>query len=123
VNRRRPPARDDGTAVGLAGVGLAMAGMLTVVAIDAGAYLLAASRAQAVADAAALAAAIAIDDGRPASAAARKVAAAADAEVVGCDCTTLPVEVKVGVQVIGLVIPTLGPRRVVATSHATMLEP
>jgi hypothetical protein len=117
-----PPPRDGGSVVSLGVVGLVVAVMLTVVAIDAGAYLAAASRAQTIADSAALAAAIALDEGRVPTAAAVRVVEAAGLQLEECRCDRLPVEVEVSSPVNGLVVPQLTARRVVALSTATVLD-
>jgi Flp pilus assembly protein TadG len=106
----------------LAVVGLVASVMLAVVAIDAGAYLAAASRAQTIADSAALAAAMALDDGRSPTSAAARVADAAGLRLDECTCTRLPVQVKVSSPVNGLVVPQLTARRVVALATATVLD-
>lgn len=123
-----PPAatgrgpHEDGSLLSLGAIGLVVAFMLTIVAIDAGAYLAAASRAQAIADSAALAAAMALEDGRPATSAAHRVADAAGLRLDECTCSRLPVQVKVSSPVVGLVVPQLTARRVVARSTATVLD-
>lgn len=117
---RRP--RDDGSLLSLGAIGLVVAFMLTIVAIDAGAYLAAASRAQTIADSAALAAALALDDGRSPSTAAQRVAGAAGLRLDECSCARLPVQVRVSSPVVGLVVPQLTARRVVALSTATVLD-
>lgn len=113
---------DDGSVLSLAVVGLVVSVMLTVVAIDAGAYLAAASRAQTTADSAALAAAVALDEGRSPTGAAERVADAAGLQLDECRCARLPVQVKVSSPVSGLVVPQLTARRVVALSTATVLD-
>ena len=92
----------------------------TVVTVDVTGYLVAASRAQAAADAAALAAAA---DVRGPRAAATRVVAAAGASLERCDCGGGRAEVAVGVPVPGIVVPRLGARRVVATARAGLVRP
>lgn len=92
-----------------------------VVVLDLTGYLVAAARAQAVADAAALAAVA--DDVRGPRAAATRVAAAAGASLVRCDCGGGRAEVAVGVPVPGLMVPRLGARTVVATARAGLVRP
>ncbi|MDX1511916.1 MAG: hypothetical protein R3249_11255 [Nitriliruptorales bacterium] len=112
---------DDGSAVALAGVGLAMTMMILVVTVDAGSYLLAASRAQSLADGAALAAAVAVADGRSGPAAADRVARAGDGTLISCACDELPVHLEVAVAVAGLIIPTVAAGEVTAASSATVV--
>lgn len=91
--------------------------LAAIVIVDVGAYLVAASRAQHLADAAALAA-VSGDVRGPRGAAAR-VAAAGAGSLESCDCIAgRPVEVVVSVAVPGLVIPNLGARRVAASARA-----
>lgn len=94
-----------------------MTTVAAIVIVDVGAYLVAASRAQHLADAAALAA-VSGDVRGPRGAAAR-VAAAGAGSLESCDCIAgRPVEVVVSVEVPGLVIPSLGAGRVAASARA-----
>jgi hypothetical protein len=94
----------------------------TVVVLDLTAYLVAAARAQQLADAAALAAVSA--DVRGPRAAAADLAEAGGGFLVACDCSdTGRAEVIVGVLVPGLVVPTLGAGRVEATAAAGLVRP
>lgn len=102
--------------------------LVAVVVIDIGAYFVAASRAQALADAAALAAVSADVVGtRPASpgAEARRVVRAGDGQLEDCACTrgAERATVSVSVAVPGLVIPTLGAARVTAEASAVLAPP
>ncbi len=97
------------------------AAVAAVVVVDVTGYLVAAARAQAVADAAALAAVA--DDVRGPRAAATRVAEAGGASLERCDCGGGRAEVAVGVPVPGLVVPRLGARRVVATARAGLVRP
>lgn len=94
-----------------------------VVMIDLSAYLVAAARAQQVADAAALAAAS--DAVRGPRVAAERVASAGAGSVTACDCPqgTGRATVTVSVEVPGLLIPRLGASRVSATATAALTEP
>lgn len=101
-----------------------LATLVAIVAIDLGGYLVAASRAQALADAAALAAATAAD---PASAGgsgqrrAAAVVAAGGGRLDACACGGGPeVAVTVSVAVPGLIVPGLGARRVAARASADL---
>ena len=88
-----------------------------IVIVDVAAYLVAASRAQHLADAAALAA-VSGDVRGPRGAAASVVEAGAGS-LERCDCVAgRPAEVVVSVAVPGLVIPSLGARRVAASARA-----
>jgi Flp pilus assembly protein TadG len=91
-----------------------------IVIVDVAAYLVAASRAQHLADAAALAA-VSGDVRGPRGAAARVVEAGAGS-LERCDCVAgRPAEVVVSVAVPGLVIPSLGARRVAASARADLV--
>lgn len=126
----RPRRRgEDGSAVLLALVGLAMAGLVLVLAVDVTAYLAAAGRAQTAADAAALAAASAAHprghlvgepDGWAETAAERN-----GATVVACGCTRgrREVEVTVSTPVGALLATRFLARSVRATARATLLPP
>jgi Flp pilus assembly protein TadG len=88
-----------------------------VVTIDLTGYLVAAARAQQLADAAALAAVS--TDVRGAHAAAGEVAEAGGGSLDACDCgRTGRAEVVVGVAVEGLIVPRVGAGRVRATAQA-----
>ena len=94
----------------------------TVVVLDLTAYLVAAARAQQLADAAALAAVS--GDVRGPRAAAADLAEAGGGLLVVCDCSDMGrAEVVVGVPVPGLVVPTLGAGRVEATAAARLVRP
>jgi len=94
----------------------------TVVVLDLTAYLVAAARAQQLADAAALAAVSA--DVRGPRAAATHLAEAGGGFLIVCDCSeTGRAEVVVGVEVPGLVVPTLGAGRVEARAAARLVRP
>ena len=97
------------------------AAVAAVVVLDVTGYLVAASRAQAVADAAALAAVA--DDVRGPHAAAARIAAAGGASLERCTCAGRRAEVAVGMPVPGLVVPRLGARRVIATARAEVVAP
>jgi Flp pilus assembly protein TadG len=94
-----------------------------VVMLDLSAYLVAAARAQQVADSAALAA---VSDGarRPREAAER-VASAGAGSLTSCDCSegTGRATVTVSVEVPGLLIPRVGASRVNATATAALTGP
>jgi Flp pilus assembly protein TadG len=97
-----------------------IATVATIVVVDVGAYLVAASRAQQLADAAALAA-VSGDVRGPRGAADRVVAAGAGS-LEACSCVAgRPAEVIVSVEVPGLVIPSLGARRVAASARAEVI--
>lgn len=98
-----------------------VAAVATVVVVDVTGYLVAAARAQGVADAAALAA-VAVDVRGP-RAAATRIVEAAGASLERCDCGGGRAEVAVGVPVPGLVVPRLGARRVIATARAGLVRP
>lgn len=99
--------------------------LVAVAVIDVGAYLVAASRAQGAADAAALAA-VAADLAQPAPPhiVARSVAGRNRARVESCDCRAGQghVEVEVSVPVGGLFIARVGAQRVTATAEAELVE-
>jgi Flp pilus assembly protein TadG len=97
-----------------------VATVAAIVVVDVGAFLVAASRAQHLADAAALAAVS--GDVRGPRGAAGRVAAAGAGSLDTCDCVAgRPAEVVVSVPVPGLVIPSLGARRVAATARAEVI--
>lgn len=121
---------DDGTAVLLLAPALVALAMLAVAVVDVAAYLVAASRAQATADAAALAAVTARDHpmgpGAP-SARAERIADEVDARLERCDCHARgrPVEVEVSVEVHAAVLTRFAGSRVhaVAQAELTPAEP
>jgi len=103
VTRGSAHPGEEGTALLAAGVALAVVGLALVLVLDLTAYLVAASRAQAAADAAALAAVTHSDPrgrtpGDP-RAAARRVAAVTGARVIVCRCAPGTTEVSVTVVV------------------------
>jgi hypothetical protein len=95
----------------------------TVVVVDLTAYLVAASRSQQLADAAALAAVS--PDVRGPRAAATDLAEAGGGSLVACDCPegSGRAEVVVSVAVPGLVVPSLGAARVEASAGAELVWP
>jgi len=97
--------------------------LAAVVLIDLAAYLVAAARAQNLADAAVLAAVS--DDVRGPRVAAARVVAAGEGFLEHCDCSPgrNRMTVEVSVTVPGLVISRVGATRVVARAHAERLEP
>jgi hypothetical protein len=105
-----------------------VATLIAVVAIDVGAYLVAGSRAQSLADAAALAA-VASDipgaRGSTAMAEAERIVAAGDGLLEACVCRrgSEHAQVTVSVVVPGLVIPSLGAGRVAADAQAMLAPP
>lgn len=124
--RQLPGTNEDGSLAMPLLVVVWVAFGLTVALIDIGAYLVAASRAQGSADAAALAA-IAADLAAPAPATivARSVAGRDGARVEACDCRAgaARVEVTVSVPVGGLFIARIGgAQRVTATAEAQLVE-
>ena len=117
----------DGTAALLLAPALVAVVMLAVAVVDVTGYLVAASRAQAAADAAALAAATARD--HPALpddpvARARRVADASGARLEHCGCraTSRPVAVEVSVEVHAAVLTRFAGRRVHATAEAELVR-
>jgi hypothetical protein len=97
--------------------------LAAVVILDLSGYLVAAARAQALADASALAAVA--DDVRGARAAAERVAEAGGGSLEHCDCPAGAgrAQVVVSVAVPGLVVPSLGATRVEATASAELVPP
>jgi hypothetical protein len=93
----------------------------TVVVVDLTAYLVAAARAQQLADAAALAAVT--PDVRGPRVAATDLAEAGGGSLVACDCPDGAghAEVVVSVPVPGLLVPTLGAGRVEASAGAELV--
>lgn len=116
---------EDGTALLLMAPALVAAAMLAVAVVDVAAYLVAASRAQAAADAAALAAVTARDHptgaGEPSARAAR-LAVRAEGRLERCDCYVRgrPVEVEVSVAVHAAVITRFAGDRVHAVARAEL---
>jgi hypothetical protein len=99
--------------------------LIAIVIIDISAYLVAASRAQALADAAALAAVTAdvpVQAARTPVAEADRVVQAGGGWLEACTCQPglEQAAVEVSMPVPGLVIPTLGARRVVAEASAVL---
>jgi hypothetical protein len=100
----------------------------TIALVDVAAYLVAASRAQSLADAAALAA-VSADAAVPPRGdpveQARSVVAAGAGRLERCDCApgSARASAQVSVPVPGLVVPKLGAGRVVATSDAVLAPP
>jgi Flp pilus assembly protein TadG len=94
-----------------------------VVIIDLSAYLVAAARAQQLADAASLAAVS--DAVRGPRAAAERVVAAGAGSLDACDCPAGAdrATVDVSVAVPGLLLPRLGASRVTATAEAALVGP
>jgi hypothetical protein len=105
-----------------------VATLVAIVAIDIAGYLVAASRAQALADAAALAA---VSADVPLTGASLPVAEAdlvvragnGQLEVCTCEPGSEQAQVTVSVTVPGLVIPRLGATRVAADASAVLAEP
>jgi hypothetical protein len=93
-----------------------------VVVLDLTGFVVAAARAQQLADAAALAAVSA--DVRGARTAATVLVEAGGGSLVACDCDRAgSAEVIVGVPVPGLIVPRVGARRVEATARAGLVGP
>lgn len=114
----------EGTASLVLPITLWVAIVASIALLDVGAYLVAASRAQALADAAALAA-VGADAGGSPRTEARRVADAGHGGLERCDCAagTGRATVEVSVEVAGLVIPRLGATRVTATASAALVPP
>lgn len=114
----------------LTGTSLIFLVLALIVTLDVGAYLLAARRAQAAADAAALAAASYANprgwrSGDPILVA-RDVAARAGGRLVRCQCIVGddgPVRVEVKFPVPAILLTRYAARSVQATSHATLVPP
>lgn len=125
--------RDDATAqAGIATVTLPMllwiGTLAAIAAIDLGAYLTAAARAQALADAVALAAVSADHEASLGAVPIReadRVAMAGGGQLVTCACAagTGRAHVSVSVPVPGIVLPTLGASRVTAEAAAALVDP
>jgi hypothetical protein len=102
--------------------------LATVALIDVTAYLVAASRAQSLADAAALAA-VSVDAVTPPQGSPRgrasTVVSAGDGRLERCGCRagTGHASTEVSVHVPGLVLPRLGAARVVAAAEAVLAPP
>lgn len=123
---------DAGPESGVATVALPMllwvAVLVAVVAIDVTAYLVAAARAQSLADATALAAVVPDIPGATVltpTAEAERVVRAGSGELDACICQrgSERARVTVSVAVPGLVIPTLGASRVAAEAQAILAPP
>lgn len=102
--------------------------LAAIAAIDLGAYLTAAARAQALADSVALAAISADIEGARAVSPIReadRVAVAGGGQLEACACTpgAARAVVTVSVPVPGIVLPTLGASRVAADAGAALIEP
>jgi hypothetical protein len=117
---------------GIATVALPMliwvATLVAVVAIDVAAYLVAASRAQSLADAAALAAVASDIPGarvKTATVEAERIVAAGEGRLETCVCRRGSEHARVTVSVVvpGLVIPSLGAGRVAADAQAMLAPP
>lgn len=121
MRRRRD---EDGAATVVLPMLVWLGTLVALFAIDLGAYLVAASRAQALADATVLAAVGVGADGvagSPASAAAR-VAGAGGGRLERCGCRGGgSADVVVSVPVPGLIVPSLGAGRVSARAEARLV--
>ena len=120
--RSRP--RERGTATVVLPMLVWLATLVALFAIDLGAYLVAASRAQALADAAVLAAVGAAVDGGPRTptTSAARVVAAGGGRLERCDCGGgTRSGVVVSVPVPGLLVPSLGASRVSARAEARLV--
>lgn len=118
---------DEGTASVMLPLLLWFATVVAIVVIDIGAYLVAASRAQGLADGAALAAVAASVpgyEGAGPEAEAARIVAAGGGELEACTCPARVehARVTVSVAVPGLVVPRVGASRVEADASA-MLAP
>jgi hypothetical protein len=127
LGRGQPP--DAGFASLVLPMLLWVATLVAIVTIDIGAYLVAASRAQALADAAALAAVSADVVGgrgvRSPRTEAERVVRAGDGRLESCTCAPRSevATASVSVSVPGLVIPRLGASRVTADASAMLAPP
>lgn len=126
--RVRAAGRDEGTVSVVLPLLLWFATVVVVVVIDVGAYLVAASRAQALADGAALAAVSASVpgyDGAGPEAEAARVVTAGRGELEACACPVRAehARVTVSVPVPGLVVPRIGASRVEADASAVLAPP
>lgn len=100
-----------------------LATLCAIAVIDVGAYLVAAARAQSLADHTALAAASSLGGEQPIRSA-DAVAVRGGGQLEVCDCDdAAQVSVRVSVPVPGLVIPRLGAARVVADATAAQVRP
>jgi hypothetical protein len=120
--------REAGVATVLLPMTVWVATLVAIVVIDLTAYLAAASRSQALADAAALAAVTPDIPGastRTPRAEAARVVAAGDGHLDDCACVrgAERAAVTVSVAVPGLVLPTLGASRVAADATAVLAPP
>lgn len=126
---RTPTARrQDGIATVALPMLLWIGTLAAIATIDLGAYLTAAARAQALADAVALAAVAADHESSRAAVPIReadRVATAGGGQLVTCACApgTGRAQVSVSMPVPGLVLPTLGASRVTAEAGAALIEP
>ncbi|MEX2328189.1 MAG: Rv3654c family TadE-like protein [Nitriliruptoraceae bacterium] len=101
--------------------------VIAIVLIDVGGYLVAAARAQTLADSAALAAASAShpSERTDPTRAARQVVETGGGRMESCRCRRrMPgVTVEVSVEVPGVMVPALGATRVRATASAVLTQP
>lgn len=102
--------------------------LAAIAVIDLGAYLTGAARAQALADAVALAAVSADVEGASAGSPIReadRVAIAGSGQLEACTCTPGAgrAAVRVSVPVPGIVLPSLGAARVAAEATAALVDP
>ena len=119
--------RQDGIATVVLPMLLWVATLAAIAIIDLGAYLTAAARAQALADAVALAAVSAEVEGARALSPIReadRTAVAGGGQLEGCVCDpgATRAAVRVSVPVPGLVLPTLGAARVSADAVAALVS-
>lgn len=136
MSRHEPVSRDgrmvghrDGSALALTAMALAVCAVALVAVVDVAAYLVAATRAQAAADAAALAAVARSDPrggtpGHPAAAAAR-AAVAGGGSLVSCTCPprARQVAVVVRVPVRAVAVTRVAARAVEARASARLIRP
>jgi len=120
--------RSDGFATVALPMLLWLGTLAAIAAIDLGAYLTGAARAQALADAVALAAVSADVEGTSAAQPLReadRVAVAGGGQLEACSCTagTGRAVVRVSVPVPGVVLPSLGAARVTAEAAAALIDP
>jgi len=128
VNPHPSWTEQDGTASLTFPMLLWVVGLVAIVTVDIGAYLVAAQRAQALADAAALAAVSADVVGAQAVSPVReadRVTQAGDGWLEVCECRhdSERATVTVSVRVPGLILPTLGASRVAADASAMLAPP
>jgi hypothetical protein len=121
ADRRMSVSHEHGFVNPLLVVVLWVSTLLGIALVDVGAYLVAAARAQAAADAVALAA---VAPGARPDREARRIADVASARLEACRCRTADgfVSVEVSVAVPGLVLPTLGASRVTARADAALVR-